>query len=71
MITRLENSAIAKLPDTQLADISDLVCAGKKCDPSRNGAMMYRDQHHLRATYVLGLTPALEAKVECLIQQTK
>ncbi len=71
MITRLENSAIAKLPDTQLADISDLVCAGKKCDPSRNGAMMYRDQHHLTATYVLGLTPALEAKVECLIQQTK
>jgi hypothetical protein len=65
-ITRIEKSAISGLPDSQIADISDLICNGRECAP---GAMMYRDQHHLTASYVLGLTSALVPKVQGVIQQ--
>lgn len=67
-ITRLEKAATENLPDTQVADVSSLICAGEECDPSHNGTMLYRDQHHLTASYVLGLAPMLESKVEGLMQ---
>ena len=67
-ISQLEKSATETLPNTQVADVSSLICAGEECGPSQNGAMLYRDQHHLTASYVLGLAPVLEPKVEGLMQ---
>jgi peptidoglycan/LPS O-acetylase OafA/YrhL len=67
-VIRLEKSAIERMPNTEVVDVSSLICGGDECDPSRNGTMLYRDQHHLTASYVLGLASVLEPKVEDLMQ---
>jgi peptidoglycan/LPS O-acetylase OafA/YrhL len=66
-IVRLEKEATENLLDTEVVDVSSLICAGEECGPSRNGMMLYRDEHHLTASYVLGLAPFLEPKMAGLM----
>lgn len=68
VITHLEQSVTENLPNAQVVDVSSVICTGEECNPSRNGTMLYRDQHHLTASYVLGLAPILEPKMEGLMQ---
>ena len=68
-IMRLETQATEGLPDTEVVDISSLICDGEQCGPSRNGRMLYRDGHHLTASYVLALAPVLETKMSSLLQR--
>jgi hypothetical protein len=68
-IMRLENHATMNLPNAEVVDVSSSICSGDQCGPSRNGMMLYRDEHHLTASYVLGLAPVLEPKMAGLMQR--
>ncbi len=68
-IAQLEKTAAQHVSNTQVADISSLICTGGECDSLQNGNMLYRDQHHLTASYVLGLAPVLEPKMAGLMMR--
>ncbi|WP_062519123.1 acyltransferase family protein [Demequina silvatica] len=46
-----------------LADLSDLFCTADACDPVVGHAMLYRDGHHLTATYAESLAPYLAQRM--------
>lgn len=54
----------AKAAGARLIDLADAICPGTgKCPVVMNGMIMFRDDHHLTATFADSLGPALDAKV--------
>lgn len=56
-------SAVAKVKNAQLIDLTDLFCTAETCAPVVGGVVLYRDQGHLTDTYVSTLTPYLETEL--------
>lgn len=56
-------SAVAKVKNAQLIDLTDLFCTASECAPVVGGVVLYRDQGHLTDTYVSTLTPYLQAEL--------
>jgi peptidoglycan/LPS O-acetylase OafA/YrhL len=52
-----------------LVDLSDQMCPTDPCPPIIDGRIVYRDHHHLTATFAATLAPALDAELEPLLQQ--
>jgi peptidoglycan/LPS O-acetylase OafA/YrhL len=50
----------ARLTGAALVDLSDVICPGKgKCPAVVDGMIVYRDDHHLTATFAASLAPIL------------
>lgn len=47
-----------------LINMSDLLCAPKRCSPIVGNVLVYRDPHHVTATYIRTTTPYLDAKIQ-------
>jgi hypothetical protein len=62
----LDRRAVSGLEHVMLLDLSDAICSARTCEPIRNGTVVYRDTNHLTATFVVKLTPLLEARVPIL-----
>ncbi|MDW0113113.1 acyltransferase family protein [Sporosarcina saromensis] len=58
-----------KPPNVTFGDLSDYFCVGKKCSPVIGNVFVYRDAHHLTATYAKTLSKALEAEMNPLIER--
>lgn len=50
--------------DIELIDLTDLFCTDSECPPVIGNVMVYRDAHHLTATYTETLAPELYERVE-------
>jgi hypothetical protein len=46
-----------------LIDMSNYICGHENCSPVVGNVLVYRDQHHIVATYVRTMTPYLSAKL--------
>ncbi|WP_041056623.1 acyltransferase family protein [Jeotgalibacillus campisalis] len=58
------------IPDNAIfADLSDYFCDEEVCSPVIGNVLVYRDYHHLTATYAETLTPALEEHIIKAIEQ--
>ena len=51
----------AALSGATVVDMTDAICPGDPCQPVVNGVIVYRDDHHLTATFAALLAPLLEA----------
>jgi hypothetical protein len=52
--------AAARSPAVTLADMNRFICPGNRCMPIVGNVLVYRDKHHLTATYATTLASALE-----------
>jgi len=53
-------SVAAAETGTPLIDLNDGLCVGDNCLPAVGGVLIYRDYHHLTATYARTLAPNVE-----------
>jgi hypothetical protein len=51
----------ARLTGATLVDMSDIVCPGDPCPPIIGDTLVYRDHHHLTATFVVSIAQDLYA----------
>ncbi|HKB28199.1 MAG TPA: SGNH hydrolase domain-containing protein [Candidatus Limnocylindrales bacterium] len=51
----------AQAAQATLVDLSDAICPSDPCQPVVNGMIVYRDDHHLTATFAASLAGLLEA----------
>ncbi|MCQ4121281.1 acyltransferase family protein [Rhodococcus tibetensis] len=56
-------AAAADFPDVHLIDLSDAVCDVTICRVVEGNILIYHDSHHLSATYVRSLAPALDRQI--------
>nr|WP_269327157.1 acyltransferase family protein [Kineosporia mesophila] len=63
----LRNSGMVKAAstatDTPVIDLNDKICAAERCPAVMGDMLMYRDDHHLTATYARTLTPYFEEQL--------
>ncbi|MGN0110778.1 MAG: SGNH hydrolase domain-containing protein, partial [Cellulosimicrobium funkei] len=50
--------------DAQLIDLTRYYCSDGECPAVIGGVVVYRDGHHLTATYVESLAPVLRDRLE-------
>jgi peptidoglycan/LPS O-acetylase OafA/YrhL len=53
----------AKAANATLIDLSDAICPGDPCQAVVRGMIVYRDDHHLTATFAASLAPLLESRL--------
>jgi hypothetical protein len=63
----VERQAAAGLRHVSLLDLSDLFCRPDRCDPVKDGMVIYRDASHMTASYVKTLAPALSERLGPLV----
>ena len=56
----VERTAAVELGAT-LVDMTPFICPGDPCPVVKDGMIVYRDSHHLTATFVVSLQASLEA----------
>ncbi|WP_420029090.1 SGNH hydrolase domain-containing protein [Leucobacter chromiireducens] len=61
--------AAASVPGVSLIDLTDLICPGEACAPIIGDVLVYRDQHHLSASYSRSLAPFLGERRGTLLPQ--
>ncbi|MDG4808630.1 acyltransferase family protein [Micromonospora sp. WMMD1120] len=54
-----QERAAAALPAVRLADLNADICPTERCPAVLDGVLVYRDAHHLTATYARALAPRL------------
>jgi hypothetical protein len=54
----------AEVSGAGIIDLLYAICAGMPCQVMRDGMIVYRDNHHLTATFAASLAPALEAALQ-------
>jgi hypothetical protein len=52
--------AVPRSPGVTLADMNGFICPADRCSPIIGNVLVYRDKHHLTATYATTLASALE-----------
>ncbi|HEV8697337.1 MAG TPA: acyltransferase family protein [Candidatus Limnocylindrales bacterium] len=63
---RREREAV-KRSDAKLIDLSDATCPTDPCPPIIGKRLVYRDHHHLTATFAASLAPALDVALAPLV----
>jgi peptidoglycan/LPS O-acetylase OafA/YrhL len=53
-------TAAATIAGAALIDLNDSFCIGERCPPVIGGALVYRDRHHITATYARTLAERVE-----------
>lgn len=66
----LEASAAEGLQSVDVVDLNERICPGRMCEPIIGDVLVYRDRHHLSATYAKTLAPYLEEKVDALLSSS-
>ena len=56
-------AAAAKTPGTTVVDMTDGVCGPTECDAVVGNMIVWRDHHHLTATYAAALAPYLAKRI--------
>jgi peptidoglycan/LPS O-acetylase OafA/YrhL len=64
---RTQERAVAGLRGVRLVDLNDAICPTDPCAPVIGSVLVYRDGHHLTATYALSLAPRLRTALAATI----
>ncbi|NNC11587.1 acyltransferase [Planctomonas sp. JC2975] len=64
---RVAESVAAKRAGVPLIDMTEYFCTTRQCPVISGNVLMYRDSHHITATYSARLTPALEHRLGPLL----
>jgi len=56
----------ARLTGASVVDLSDATCPGDPCPPIIGPTLVYRDHHHLTATFAASLAGVLEAALPAI-----
>jgi hypothetical protein len=59
----LERSLAKSLGGVPVINLSDRICPGKSCPAVIGNMVVYRDYHHLTATFSRSLAPLIEAQL--------
>jgi peptidoglycan/LPS O-acetylase OafA/YrhL len=59
----IRERAAAKASGATLIDLSDAICPGDPCQPVVRGMIVYRDDHHLTATFAASLAAIMESRL--------
>ncbi|SCF28341.1 Peptidoglycan/LPS O-acetylase OafA/YrhL, contains acyltransferase and SGNH-hydrolase domains [Micromonospora chokoriensis] len=62
-----QERAAAAVPDARLADLNAVICPTERCPAVIGGLLVYRDAHHLTATYARSLAPQLHERLRQLV----
>ena len=62
-----QERAVAQVDGAALVDLTDVVCPGERCAPVIGNALVWRDGHHLTATYSLTTAPLVGRALDELI----
>ncbi|GAA1725656.1 acyltransferase family protein [Microbacterium paludicola] len=60
--------AVRRDPNAALIDLTDLFCTEGICPPVIGGVVVYRDGHHLTATYATTLSPTLADRIDAALE---
>ncbi|CAM5781536.1 SGNH hydrolase domain-containing protein [Cellulomonas persica] len=63
-----QDAAVARVADAALVDLTDVVCPADRCAPVIGNVLVWRDAHHLTATYALSTTPFLDERLTPLVE---
>lgn len=66
-VSQSELRAVTGVDGAQIVDISDAICATPVCDAMREGVVVYRDAHHLTASFSASLAPVLGNSLEVMV----
>ncbi|MFE6971738.1 acyltransferase family protein [Isoptericola sp. NPDC057653] len=61
--TQVYEDAVAEVPGASYVDLTELYCQDGTCPAVIGGVNVYRDTHHLTATYTRTMTPYLEREL--------
>jgi hypothetical protein len=64
LAVRAQDDAARGLPGIAFVDMNDQFCAGDRCAPIRHGAIVFRDDDHLTATFSRAVAPIFGERVE-------
>ena len=53
----------AGFSNVSLVDLTSVICPGSPCPPERDGILVYRDSHHLSATFAASLAEPLAKRI--------
>jgi hypothetical protein len=56
--------AAAEQTGVPVVDLTDAICPGGRCAAVIDGMVVYRDTHHLTATFARALAPELQSRLE-------
>jgi len=56
--------AMESHPDVEFLNLNEHICEGGNCPAIRDGGILWRDRHHLTATYARSLAPLIEPTIE-------
>ena len=62
--------AADRVPTATRVDINDLICGPDVCDTVIGNVLVYRDPHHLTATYVRTMAPYLGQRIDEVLGET-
>ena len=62
-----ERLAAEGLPNVTTADLTDNVCLGRVCNGTRDGLILYRDDHHITGALAEALSLPLAAHIKALL----
>ena len=54
----------AEATDTETVDMTDAICSPEACAPVVGGVIVWRDSHHITATYAETLAGSLQRKLQ-------
>ena len=63
-VFRADREAAAGLSRVTIVDMSDQICGPAVCEPMDNGLVVYRDSHHLTASFAATRARALESALK-------
>jgi SGNH domain (fused to AT3 domains) len=63
-----QSRAAAGLEDVQLIDLNGAICPAATCTPTIGNLLVWRDEHHMTATFARSLAPRLDTALRPLIQ---
>jgi hypothetical protein len=64
---RLRESAAAEASGAALIDLADAVCPGDPCPPIIGTTLVYRDHHHMTATFAASLADDLDLALQAAL----
>ena len=65
---RADVDAVAGLPHAHLVDLTDRICGETRCEPIRDGVVVYLDDNHLSDAFVRRLEPAVDSALAPLVK---
>ncbi|WP_053071783.1 SGNH hydrolase domain-containing protein [Cellulomonas sp. A375-1] len=63
-----QRAAVARVPRAELVDLTDVVCPADRCAPVIGNVLVWRDSHHLTATYARTTAPFLDEALTPLVR---